>query len=311
MRNRLHTPKCRERMHMEMQNNEEDRELVTRAILRQQEAQDREPSRPSPEGADWRKNPSALFDEPIEHKPDADDAKEKPPDISDIFDNPEEDIPDGNDELFADEPMDTPELAEGREDDESEDEIEAKDDRQQAQGETRPRSADDHSLESDKLSHKRRRGNEGPDGSDGDELLAFERAISHVSMKKVIKDLEKDPRLQVMSGNHRQRRTAKMEIAKGIVSEVYSPPRVAEAAKRMGLTQGLSLDLTTSDEEGNPWDFSKPHMQEKANKALREQAPALLIACPMCGPFSSWMNLCYQKMRFQRCGGAYEKPSNI
>ena len=79
------------------------------------------------------------------------------------------------------------------------------------------------SSESDKLSHKRRRGDDSPLAldSDGDELLAFEQAISHVSMKKVIKDLEKDPRLQVMSGNHRQRWTAKMEIAKGIVSEVH------------------------------------------------------------------------------------------
>ena len=288
-------------MYLEMQNDEEDRELVTKAVLRQQEAQDREQNRPSPEGAAW----SEMVDDPIEHKPNEDDAKEKPPDISDIFDNPdnpEEDIPDGNDELFDDEPMDTPELAEGREDDESEDEIDAKDDMPLPKGETRPRSADDHSLDSDKLSHKRRR------GSDSDELLAFEQAISHVSMEKVIKELEKDPRLQMMSGNHRQRRTAKMNIAKGIVSEVYSPPRVAEAAKRMGLSQGLSLDLTTSDEEGNPWDFSKPHMQEKASKALKEQAPALLIACPMCGPFSSWMNLCYQKMRFQKCDGDCEKP---
>ena len=39
------------------------------------------------------------------------------------------------------------------------------------------------------------------------------------------------------------------------VSEMYSPPRVAEAARRLrhlGIAPGFSLDLTTTDENGIP-----------------------------------------------------------
>ena len=42
------------------------------------------------------------------------------------------------------------------------------------------------------------------------------------------------------------------------VSGIYSPPRVAALAKRYGLREGFSLDLTIQDESGNPWDFEDP-----------------------------------------------------
>ena len=38
------------------------------------------------------------------------------------------------------------------------------------------------------------------------------------------------------------------------VAEVYSPPRIAEMAHKFGLRAGWSLDLTTCDEHGKPWD---------------------------------------------------------
>ena len=41
------------------------------------------------------------------------------------------------------------------------------------------------------------------------------------------------------------------------VFEIYSPPRVVALAKRYGL-RGFSLDRTTQDEKGNPWDFEDP-----------------------------------------------------
>ena len=45
------------------------------------------------------------------------------------------------------------------------------------------------------------------------------------------------------------------KLVKGAdVTEVYSPERVIEAARRMGLKGGLSLDLTTSDSDGRKWD---------------------------------------------------------
>ena len=50
------------------------------------------------------------------------------------------------------------------------------------------------------------------------------------------------------------------------VDEIYSPPRVVPEAVKQGLRGGLSMDLTTTDENGMPWDFSK---LEQRNKAMR------------------------------------------
>ena len=52
-----------------------------------------------------------------------------------------------------------------------------------------------------------------------DKLLSLGIALNHVNMKEIIKDLERDPRLMLNAGNHRQRRTAKRQIANGIVAE--------------------------------------------------------------------------------------------
>ena len=69
------------------------------------------------------------------------------------------------------------------------------------------------------------------------------------------------------------------------VAEIYSPPQMALAAKRHGLEEGFSLDITINDPEDNlPWDLSKPEKQCKARQLPREQKPAMLIACQMCGP---------------------------
>ena len=39
------------------------------------------------------------------------------------------------------------------------------------------------------------------------------------------------------------------------VSEVYSPPRIVAMALKFGLRAGFSLDITTDDDTGMPWDF--------------------------------------------------------
>ena len=47
------------------------------------------------------------------------------------------------------------------------------------------------------------------------------------------------------------------------VMEIYSPSRINGINERMGITPGLSLDLTTNDpDDGNPWDFN----DEEKNK---------------------------------------------
>ena len=81
---------------------------------------------------------------------------------------------------------------------------------------------------------------------------------------------------------------------RAVVSEVYSPPRVAAAAatlSKLDIDPGLSLDITTCDEFGNPWDFSKHSMRKKARERLERQAPELLVGSPMCTAYSTWQRV--------------------
>ena len=116
-------------------------------------------------------------------------------------------------------------------------------------------------------------------------------------VKKIIPNLENDQKyhLRLKAGNHRQRRTyAQMTKSDGAdIAEVYSPPRVAEVARERGMREGFSLDLTTVDENGEAWDFSNPKMKAKARQLVDERQPELLISCPMCGPFGTWLNISY------------------
>ena len=79
--------------------------------------------------------------------------------------------------------------------------------------------------------------------------------------------------------------------SKNDLSEVYSPPRVAEEAKAAGLVAGFSLDLTVSDEKGRPWDFSKRSCRQRAWALVKEKRPYMLVGSPPCTPFSIIQNL--------------------
>ena len=94
-----------------------------------------------------------------------------------------------------------------------------------------------------------------------------------------------------LGGDARAFRRELARRARAIVAEFYSPPRVSALAKELpsyGIAPGLALDLTVPDENGEPWDFSKPRMRAKAERLLDEQMPTLLIGTPMCTPFSTW-----------------------
>ena len=81
------------------------------------------------------------------------------------------------------------------------------------------------------------------------------------------------------------------------VSEVYSPPRIAEMAKQFGIAAGFSLDLTQVDpHDGQPWDFSIPEKRRRALKMVEDSKPFMLILCPMCGPFSALQSFGFGKL---------------
>ena len=73
---------------------------------------------------------------------------------------------------------------------------------------------------------------------------------------------------------------------KPVVAEVFSPPRVTHFGMQRGLIAGVALDLTTTDADGNPWDFNKEVMRQKAMELIDELQPELIIGCPPCGPYS-------------------------
>ena len=80
------------------------------------------------------------------------------------------------------------------------------------------------------------------------------------------------------------------------VAEVYSPPRGVEMARKPGFRAGWSLDLTTMDEEGRPWDFNQVHMRNMAVRKLLSDKPRLLIRSPMCTALCSFNNINYKNM---------------
>ena len=49
-------------------------------------------------------------------------------------------------------------------------------------------------------------------------------------------------------------------------------------------------------EDGMPWDFSLAAKRIKAAKMIDRDKPLMLVACPMCEPFSAINNLNYAKM---------------
>ena len=59
----------------------------------------------------------------------------------------------------------------------------------------------------------------------------------------------------------------------------------------LGLSAGFALDLTTTDELGNTWDFTKDVTKDKARKKVEKEKPMLLIGSPSCTAFCQWQAL--------------------
>ena len=71
-------------------------------------------------------------------------------------------------------------------------------------------------------------------------------------VKTILEDLSNLPGFQ-MPENRRQRRSLKQQGYLTDAAEVYSPPRVTAAARKMGLNAAWALDLTQVDpDDGKP-----------------------------------------------------------
>ena len=85
--------------------------------------------------------------------------------------------------------------------------------------------------------------------------------------------------------------TTRMDVA-----EVYSPARVAQMARQMGLRGGWSLDLTTEDADGRSWDFNQLEMRNRAVRKVPKDRPRLLIGSPMCTGYNVMNNINYARL---------------
>ena len=89
------------------------------------------------------------------------------------------------------------------------------------------------------------------------------------------------------------------------VTEISSPPRTTTTAKRMGLTTGSSMDITTYDVDGRPWDFNEVEMRNRAFRRVMEEKPLVLITGTMCTNWSIAMNSDWGRL------GAYERKKRL
>ena len=75
----------------------------------------------------------------------------------------------------------------------------------------------------------------------------------------------------------------------GTLSEIYSPDRVTHAAKmfpKYNVAPGVAMDLTTTNPEGESWDFTKAHHRAMARDIVEETKPLFLVGSPPCTFFS-------------------------
>ena len=83
-----------------------------------------------------------------------------------------------------------------------------------------------------------------------------------------------------------------MMVIKGVdIAEVFSPPRIAAMAQRMGFVAGSSMDLKTG------WDFSRADHRRVAIETLVREKPWIVVGSPPCTAFSVIQNLNLHKFK--------------
>ena len=94
-----------------------------------------------------------------------------------------------------------------------------------------------------------------------------------------VEDLEEDDR--VFSGNW----GTMVRCVRGVQSA-----RVCELAGKERLVFGASMDITTVDEQGRPWDFTEVEMRNHAYRKMISEKPFLLVVSHMCARWREFVN---------------------
>jgi hypothetical protein len=102
--------------------------------------------------------------------------------------------------------------------------------------------------------------------------------------KTVQRDAEEIMKIVRGLGGSRNAYTRKLSKAlKGIVSEIYSPPRITRAITMMPSSEviaGFALDLTATDDDGRAWNFDEEEMRDRARTKFHKEGPMFLIGSP-------------------------------
>lgn len=76
---------------------------------------------------------------------------------------------------------------------------------------------------------------------------------------------------------------------KGIVSAIYSTPRITKMIKMMPSSEvlvGFALDRTTCDTDGKAWNFDEQGMRTRVGQKADTEEPMFPIGSPFCTPYS-------------------------
>ena len=118
-----------------------------------------------------------------------------------------------------------------------------------------------------------------------DEELAESLLMVNAEIMKLVGEL---------GGSQKGYRRERAKQTRHLVSEIYSAPRVTKALKLLpglNLVPGFALDLTTQDENGEEWDFTKEDRREKARRKVEEEKPYCLIGLPSCTEYCMFQAL--------------------
>ena len=101
------------------------------------------------------------------------------------------------------------------------------------------------------------------------------------------------------------------------VVEIFSQPRICQEASNrrydgMELNPGYSLDLTMNDSKtGEPWDLSKPSVQARVLRLVRDTQPHFVIGSPPCTPFSPLQEISRAKRDPKVMADEYQKGMDL
>ena len=77
--------------------------------------------------------------------------------------------------------------------------------------------------------------------------------------------------IESMGGSTSRYKKERKKGVRALISDIYSPPRVTAAAKmlpELRCIPGMAFDLTTTDEQGRPWDLEDRNCRERARRYM-------------------------------------------